>query len=116
MRSAVSMMAVGAVLMVAAWGHASDRKTERVYKSKCGACHGVDGKGQTEKGKKMAVRDMTTVDYQKATDAYLKKAIEEGLKKEEKGIKQEMDGYRGDLKPEEIDALVKHVRSFKPGS
>lgn len=109
--SAKWLVAVLGVLLAGA-GQASDKKTERLYKSKCGACHGVDGKGETEKGKKFHVRDMTTADYQKAPDADFKKAIEEGVKREEKGVKVEMDGYKGELTPEQVDALVKHVREL----
>ncbi len=102
---------LGAVLATSAY--AADKKVERLFNSKCGSCHGKDGKAQTEKGKKMAVRDMTTDEYLKGKDADWKKAIEDGVKKEEKGVKQEMDGYKADLKGEEIDGLVKYIRELK---
>ncbi len=92
---------------------AADKKIERTFNSKCASCHGKDGKGATEKGKKMAVRDMTGEDFQKGKDEDFKKSINEGVKKEEKGVKQEMDGYKSELKAEEIDGLIKYVREFK---
>ncbi len=45
---------------------APDKKVERLWKSKCGSCHGADGKAQTEKGKKMKMEDYTTAEWQKA--------------------------------------------------
>src|SRR5215471_10563737 len=53
----------------------TDKKTLRTWKAKCSSCHGEDGKGATEQGKKMGVRDMTTADFAKETDAKMKDAI-----------------------------------------
>ena len=101
-------------LAVSAAGAAEvDKKTERLWKSKCASCHGATGKGDTEKGKKQKVRDMTTADYQsKITDEDIKKSMLEGIKREKDGVKQEMDSYKDELKPDQIDALVKYVRSL----
>ncbi|MBS1153244.1 MAG: cytochrome c class [Myxococcaceae bacterium] len=92
---------------------AADKKIERLFNSKCSACHGKDGKAQTEKGKKMAMRDMASAEFQKGTDEEFKKAILEGMKKEEKGVKQEMDPFKDELKGPEVDALVAYCREFK---
>jgi mono/diheme cytochrome c family protein len=91
-----------------------DKKTTRTWKAKCSSCHGEDGKGATEQGKKMGVRDMTSADFWKdATDAKLKDAIANGIKRQKDGKTQEMEPYKDKLKPEEIDALVAYVKSFK---
>jgi len=92
---------------------AADKKIERLFGSKCGSCHGKDGKAQTEKGKKMAMRDIASEDFQKLTDAEMTKAINDGLKKEKDGVKQEMDGYKEEIKAPEVEALVKYMREFK---
>ena len=113
MKTMAKMMAVAAGFLIVGSAYAADKKIERTFNSKCASCHGKDGKGATEKGKKMAVRDMTGEEFQKGKDEDFKKAINEGLKKEEKGVKQEMDGYKSELKAEEIDGLVKHIREFK---
>jgi mono/diheme cytochrome c family protein len=97
---------VSALALVSAPAFAVDKKIERLWKSKCAACHGEAGKGDTDKGKQMKIADFTTADFQKKTDADLKKAIEEGVKKEEGGVKKEMDPYKDELKPEQIDGLV----------
>ena len=92
---------------------AADKKIERMFGSKCGSCHGKDGKAQTEKGKKMAMRDIASEEFQKLTDAEMTKAINEGVKAEKNGVKQEMDGYKEEIKAPEVEALVKYMREFK---
>ena len=92
---------------------AADKKIERLYGSKCGSCHGKDGKAQTEKGKKMLMRDIASDEFQKISDDDMKKAINEGLKHDKNGVKQEMDGYKDEIKDPEVDALVKYMREFK---
>ncbi len=92
---------------------AADKKTERTFNAKCGSCHGKDGKAQTDKGKQMKMRDMGSEEFQKATDDDMKKTITEGFKKEKDGVKQEMDSFKDELKPADIDALIKYVRAFK---
>jgi mono/diheme cytochrome c family protein len=101
-----------AVLSLSFSAQAADKKIERLFGSKCGSCHGKDGKAQTEKGKKMAMRDIASPEFQKVSDADMKKAILEGVKVEKNGVKQEMDSYKEDLKPEEVDALVSYMREF----
>ena len=82
-----------------------DKKTEKTWKSKCASCHGVDGKAQTDQGKKLGIKDYTSADFQKAhTDANLKKAIVEG-----EG--QNMPSYK-DL-GEQADSLVQLIRAFQ---
>ena len=93
---------------------AADKKVERLWKSKCASCHGADGKAQTDQGKEQGVADMTTADWQKAfTDQQLKDATLNGLKREKGGKQQEMKPYKDGLKPEEVDALVAHIRGLK---
>lgn len=97
--------------LVAASAHAEvDAKITRTWKAKCASCHGVDGKGDTETGKKAKLPDFTKADWQKGkTDAQIKSAIENGAKKDG----NEMDAYKDKLTPEQIDGLVSYVRSLK---
>jgi mono/diheme cytochrome c family protein len=92
---------------------AADKKVERTFNAKCGSCHGKDGAGQTDKGKKMKMRNMGSAEFQTATDEEMTKTITEGFKKDKDGVKQEMDSFKDELKPEEVGALVKYVREFK---
>lgn len=111
-RMLTTMVGLGFFLSsVALAADAPDKKTERLWKAKCASCHGMDGKGQTDQGKKQLVEDMTTAAYQtKLTDEDIKKVILEGLKKEKNGVKQEMEPYKDTLKPEQVDALVGYTR------
>lgn len=113
----VSMLTVAAAVLSlggSAQGQGADKKTERLWKSKCASCHGVDGDANSEQGKKMKIVDMTTAAWQsKHDDAYIKKAILEGTKKEEGGVKKEMDPYKDELKPDQVDGLVKYIRALK---
>ena len=42
-----------------------------------------------------------------------KAAISDGLKREKNGVKQEMDGYKSKLRPDQIDALAAYIRTLK---
>ena len=77
-----------------------------LYAAKCAKCHGADGKG-VEKYKKQGLEDMTTAKWQKTnTDAKITGVINKG-----KG--DFMPAWKGKLKPAEITAVVKHIRSLK---
>src|SRR3954447_15037395 len=87
-----------------------DKKAERNWKAKCASCHGADGKGQTDQGKKMQLADMTTPAWQKTwTDAKIKQVIENGVKKGD----AEMSAYKDSLDAAQIDGLVAYVRTLK---
>lgn len=91
-----------------------DKKILRTWKAKCASCHGEDGKGATEQGKKMGVRDMSSAEFAKATtDAKMTDAIANGVKQTKDGKTQQMEPYKDKLKPEDISALVAYVKSFK---
>lgn len=93
--------------------NAADKKTDRLWRAKCASCHGKDGKAQTKQGTKMAVRDMTTADWQKEfTNAKIKDAILKGLSRDKDGKKQEMKPYAEKLTPAKVDALVKYIREL----
>ena len=82
-----------------------DKKTEKTWKAKCSSCHGVDGKAQTDQGKKYGIKDYTTAEFQKAhADAELKKAILEG-----EGTNMPAYKELGD----QADQLVQLIRGFK---
>ena len=112
MKKSLMLVAVAAV-----WGStavADDAKDARLWKSKCGSCHGVDGKGDTKQGKKMGISDITTAAWQtEFTDVKIREAIEKGISREKNGKQQDMDPLGKELEPAQIDALVKHARSLK---
>src|SRR5579864_4052994 len=75
------------------------------YKAKCATCQGPDGKGDTAMGKSMKVKDLGSAEVQKQSDADLTTILEKG--------KKPMPGYEGKLTKEQIDSVVKYVRSLK---
>lgn len=93
----------------------ADPATERLWKAKCGNCHGADGKGQTTKGKEQGIADMTTAAWKKEfTEAKIKEATRKGLQRDKDGKKQKMDAYGADkIKDEQLDALAKFIVELK---
>ncbi len=112
-RLMASVAAGSLLLSSAALAQMDPKKVERAWKAKCSSCHGATGKADTEKGQQMKIVDMTTPAFQAKKDDELKKAINDGVKKEKGGVKQEMDAFKGDLTPEQVDALVAYIRAFK---
>ena len=85
---------------------------ERAWKAKCASCHGADGKGDTDQGKKMKLADMTTVEWhKKTTDAKIRDAILNGVKSDS----GEMQAYKDSLSSEQVDGLVNYIHTLKKG-
>jgi len=76
-----------------------------LFKQKCAACHGADGKGDTSMGKMLKLRDLGSEDVQKQTDAQLTDIVENG--------KGKMPGYKGKLTDAQIKDLIAFIRSLK---
>jgi cytochrome c6 len=100
----VSLVVLAAVFARSTGTFAADASAD-LYKSKCAACHGAEGKGDTAVGKTMKVKDLALDEVQKQSDADLATIIEKG--------KNPMPGYEGKLTKEQIDGLVKYIRSLK---
>ncbi len=75
---------------------------ETLYKTKCAACHGADGKGETTMGKANKLHDLGSADVQKQSDEELSGIITNG--------KNKMPAYGKSLKPEQIKDLVTYIR------
>jgi mono/diheme cytochrome c family protein len=71
------------------------------YKAKCAACHGADGKGNAA----MKTKDLGSADVQAMSDADLAGVITKG--------KKPMPGYEGKLTADQINDLVKWIRTLK---
>jgi len=94
-----------------AWADA-DPRTQRAWKAKCAPCHGEDGKGQTDAGKKLGVADMSAPAWQKkVTDEQIKSSMQKGVKVQRNGKEVEMPAF-ADLKPDQLEGLLKFVRGF----
>ena len=97
------LTAFALVLFAAPVAQAEDGAT--VFKAKCAACHGADGKGDTTMGKKQGLRDLGSADVQKQTDAELTTITAKG--------KGKMPAYEAKLSADDIKALVAHMRTMK---
>ena len=75
------------------------------FKAKCAMCHGPDGKGDTSMGKTMKLRDLGSADVQGQSDADLTGIITNG--------KGKMPKYDGKLTKDQINDVVKYVRTLK---
>ncbi len=89
--------------------YAADAKA--LWEKDCAKCHGPDGKGKTKMGEKLGIRDYTDPKVQAdLKDEDMAKAIKEGVK--DKEGKTKMKAFP-DMSADEVDALVKYVRSLK---
>jgi len=79
-----------------------------VWHRHCVTCHGDDGRGQTEQGRKLFVPDLTRKDWQSSrSDEQIRSAIREGS---ESGMPE----FKDKLAKKELDALVRFVRHLGP--
>jgi cytochrome c6 len=98
----VAVCAVSMSFSAAAEDSADNAAGAAAYKSKCNACHGPDGSGNTPVGKSLKVADLRTEAVQKKTDAELVQFIAEG--------KGNMPSFKNSTPEDEIKAIVEHVR------
>jgi cytochrome c6 len=75
-----------------------------LYKTKCIACHGADGSGDTPVGKSLKSADLRSPEVQKKSDAELADFIATG--------KGNMPSFRSSTSDQELHAIVAYVRSF----
>ncbi len=97
---AAFLVALG--LVWAASARADDAAS--LYKTKCAACHGADGKGNTPMAKRLGVRDFASPEVQKQSDEELAEITAKG--------KNKMPAYEKSLKESEIKALVTYIREL----
>lgn len=82
----------------------ADDAAATLYKTKCAACHGTDGKGETTMGKANKLRDLASADVQKQSDADLTTFVSAG--------KNKMPGYGKSLSADQIKSLVGYIRGL----
>jgi len=80
---------------------------QRKFLAKCAACHGKDGKGQTEMGQKLKVPDFSDAAFQaKFSDADALKQISDG------NAEKKMPAFKDKLSEDEIKEVVAYVRTL----
>ena len=99
----VIAVVLATIVFLSAPANADTAAAEATFKAKCAACHGPDGKGETATGKTMKVKDFTSEEVQKTSDADLTDAISKG--------KGKMPAYKT-LTPEQVKGLLGYIRSF----
>jgi mono/diheme cytochrome c family protein len=77
-----------------------------LYKSKCAACHGADGSGNTTMGKSLGAKDLGSAEVQKQTDAQLTDIVTNGM------AGGKMPAYKGKLTDDDIKGLVGYLRTL----
>jgi mono/diheme cytochrome c family protein len=79
-----------------------------LYNGKCASCHGRAGKARPDLAKQ-GTPDLNSPTWQKeATDDEIRDVIAKGVGD------TRMKAFAPELKPEEIDAVVKYVRTLAP--
>jgi|SRR4029450_3354209 mono/diheme cytochrome c family protein len=105
--SVVSMLALCSLVLSVGWAVA-DPDGKALYDSKCASCHGADGVAKEMWAKKGA-RNFNDPAWQKEkADEDLTKATTDGIPD------KKMPAYKDKLKPEEITAVVKYIRTLGP--
>jgi mono/diheme cytochrome c family protein len=94
---------VGAALS-AGFGQASSNDAAATYKTSCASCHGADGHG-TAVGRSLHAADFHSAQVQDQTDTKLATVISQG--------RGNMPPFGTSLSKDQIDALVKYIRTFK---
>lgn len=99
----VAAVALAAAAFLSSPAKADAAAAEATYKAKCAGCHGPDGKGETATGKMMKVKDFTSEEVQKMSDADLTAAITSG--------KGKMPPYKT-LSADQVKDLVAYIRTL----
>jgi cytochrome c5 len=76
-----------------------------IYKTRCSACHGAHGTGDTMIGKNLALRPLGSPEVQEQSDDQLATIIGKG--------KNRMPAFDRKLSPEQIGEVVKYLRMLK---
>jgi mono/diheme cytochrome c family protein len=96
------LLAVVGLFLAAVPARAQD--AAGLFKTKCAACHGASGKGDTPAGKSLGIRDLASPEVQKETDQELIDITTKG--------KNKMPAYGNSLKDAQIKDLVAYIRDL----
>jgi mono/diheme cytochrome c family protein len=80
-----------------------------VFENNCATCHGVDGRARTPQGRKVKAKDLRE---SRLTDAEIERQIREGSRS--KTGASVMPAFGRELTDDEIRAVIRVVKSFRP--
>ncbi len=102
-----SFFVLGALALAASTAAAQGANGKTLYEANCKKCHGVAGK-PSDGIKKMnpKIETFDAAFFAKRSDADLEKGIAEG--------KGKMKPFHEKMKPDEIAAVAKYIRTLKP--
>ena len=98
-----SVVIVGLITLGVGLSHAQSAGGP-LFKAKCAACHGPDGKGAVPVGKKLGARDLSSTEVQGQSDAQLTDVVTKG--------KNKMPAYDSKLTKDQIGELVAYIREL----
>src|ERR1700739_4004055 len=85
------------------FGQAPNNSAASTYKTNCVSCHGQDGRGSAV-GKSLHAADFHSAQVQQQSDAQLANVVAEG--------RGNMPAFRTRLSKNQIDALVRYIRTL----
>jgi len=105
-RIVCSALPLAALLLVSGAARSADAPARsELWVANCAKCHGLDGKAQTEEGKKKGARDLSNGKWQRTiSDERMIRSITRG--------RDMMPAWGKVLTPEQVKELVKEVRSL----
>ena len=77
---------------------------KKIYNARCSICHGVDGRGNTESGRKVKAKDLRAPDVQNQSDDLLMETVLHGFGK--------MPGFEKKLSPDKIQQVLAYIREL----
>ncbi len=102
---------LAAVIALAAETSARAADGKDIWTQSCLKCHGADGTGQTNMGKRLGCRDYTDAKVQASvSDADATKAVKDGFKNSDG--KTLMKAY-DTLSDDDVKAVIAYLRTFK---
>jgi cytochrome c6 len=105
MRSMLMQVALTTALLTLGVAGACAQDAADLYKSKCQACHGPDGKADTPMGTKLSIKAFSSPEVAKMSDVELFDITKKG--------KPPMPSYDKKLTDDQIKELIKYIRSLK---
>jgi cytochrome c6 len=88
------------------FGQSANNSAPSTYKTNCVSCHGPDGRGSVV-GKSLHAADFHSAQVQQQSDAQLAEVVGQG--------RGNMPAFGTRLSKDQIDALVKYIRTLAKG-